>query len=384
MREKYAEPVKLINTPSDLAAAARHLAGQSVIAGDLEADSMFHFKERICLIQMAAPDMIYIIDPLAVTDMSPLKPVLENRDIRKIFHGADYDVRSLYRDFNISIENLFDTELAARFLGYAETGLNAMIKQQFNIELEKKFQKKDWSQRPLPDEMVTYAADDVRYLIALYEHLEQALQAKGRLDWAMEEFAYIAAVRPEPGDGRPLFLRCKGAGRLDSKSLAVLESLLEMRLEKAQQKDRPPFKVMGTAPLIALAQTRPKSMKNLESQNILSRRQVQMYGPDILRAIKAGASVPADQRPHYPRNDRQRPSAATTQKIRQLKRWREKEAKRLAIDPGVFFSNAQINALVEAAPTASDELYAIPALKKWQIREYGDQLIKIINQREKT
>ncbi|MDZ7833132.1 MAG: HRDC domain-containing protein [Desulfobacterales bacterium] len=384
MREKYAEPVKLINTPSDLAAAARHLAGQSVIAGDLEADSMFHFKERICLIQMAAPDMIYIIDPLAVTDMAPLKPVLENRDIRKIFHGADYDVRSLYRDFNISMQNLFDTELAGRFLGYAETGLNAMIKQQFDIELEKKFQKKDWSQRPLPNEMVTYAADDVRYLIALYEHLEQALQAKGRLEWAFEEFAHIAAVRPEPSDGRPLFLRCKGAGRLDPKSLTVLEALLEMRLEKARQKDRPPFKVMGTAPLIALAQARPKSMKNLESQNILSRRQIQMYGPDILRAIKTGGSVPADQRPHYPRNARQRPSAATTQKIRQLKRWREKEAKRLAIDPGVFFSNAQINALVEAVPTASDELDAIPALKKWQIREYGDQLIKIINQREKT
>ena len=382
MPQNYAEPVQLINSRSDLAAAVRHLAGHSVIAGDLEADSMFHFKERICLLQMAAPNIIYIIDPLAISDMSSLKPVLENRNIRKVFHGADYDVRSLYRDFNISMQNLFDTELASRFLGYAETGLNAMIRQEFDIELEKKFQKKDWSQRPLPDEMIIYAGDDVRYLIALHERLEKALQAKGRLEWAMEEFEYIAAVRPEPGEARPLFLRCKGAGRLDPKSLSVLEALLEMRIEKARQKDRPPFKIMGTQALLELAQARPKSMKKLESQNILSRRQIQMYGPDILRAIKAGASVPADQLPNYPRHARPRQSAADLQKIRRMKRWREKEAKRLAIDPGVFFSNAQIKTLVEAAPTTIEGLEAIPDLKKWQIREYGNQLIKAINSRE--
>ena len=382
MQEKHADPVQLINTPSDLAAAARHMGGQSVIAGDLEADSMFHFKERICLIQMAAADIIYIIDPLAVSDMAPLKPVLENPDIQKVFHGADYDVRSLYRDFNISIQNLFDTELASRFLGYAETGLNAMIKQQFGIELEKKFQKKDWSQRPLPEEMITYAGDDVRYLIALHERLERELIEKGRMDWAVEEFQQIAAVRPEPSDHRPLFLRCKGAGRLDPKSLAVLEALLEMRLEKARQKDRPPFKVIGTSALLSLAQTRPKSMKKLAALNTLSRRQIQMYGPDILRAIKTGTSVPADQLPQYPRHARPRQSAAVTQKIRRLKRWREKEAKRLAIDPGVFFSNAQIKTLVEAAPAAVEELEAIPDLKTWQIREYGDQLIEIMALKE--
>ena len=382
MRQKYAEPVQLVNTPSDLAAAARHLAGQSVIAGDLEADSMFHFQERICLIQMAAADAIYIIDPLAVSDMAPLKPVLENRDIRKVFHGADYDVRSLYRDFNISMQNLFDTELASRFLGYAETGLNAMIKQQFDIELEKKFQKKDWSQRPLPEEMITYAGDDARYLIPLHERLERELIEKGRMDWAVEEFTHIAAVRPDPSDGRPLFLRCKGAGRLDPRSLGILEALLEMRLEKARQKDRPPFKVMGTSALLSLAQARPKSMNKLSALNILSRRQIQMHGPDILRAIKTGASVPVDQLPQYPRQVRPRQSAAALQKIRRLKRWREKEAKRLAIDPGVFFSNAQIKTLVEAAPPTIERLEAIPDLKKWQIREYGDQLIKAINSRE--
>lgn len=343
---------------------------------------MFHFKERICLIQIAAPDIIYIIDPLAVSDMEALRPVMENEEIQKVFHGADYDVRCLLRDYGINIHNLFDTELAGRFLGYSETGLNAVINRLFNVKLEKKFQKKDWSQRPLPAEMIRYAADDVRYLIALKSLLEQELTEKGRLAWAIEECRTISEVRPEPADARPLFTRCKGAGRLDPRSLAVLEALLEMRLEKARQKNRPPFKIMGAAALIKLAQTRPKSMKKLQSLNILSRKQINMHGGDILQAVKLGASVPWDQLPAFPRRTRPKHSAEITKKIRRLKQWRDREAGRLAIDPGVFFSNAQITRLVEAAPTSLADLTAINGLKNWQIREYGKKLIDTIKHRE--
>ncbi len=383
MQEERLEPIQLINTASELAAAVCHLNDQAIIAGDLEADSMFHFQERICLLQLAAPDIIYIIDPLAVPDMAPFKPIMENQAIKKVFHGADYDVRSLYRDFNISIHNLFDTELASRFLGYAETGLNAIIKQEFNVELEKKFQKKDWSQRPLPDEMLEYAADDVRYLIALQSRLEEQLGKKGRLAWVIEECENIAAVRPAPADTRPLFTRCKGASRLDPKSLAVLEALLEMRHEKARQKDRPLFKILGTTALIKLSQMRPKSMNALQSLNILSRKQIDMYGRNILQAIKTGNAVPADQLPQYPKHIRPKWSSASIKKTHRLKKWRENEASRLAIDPGVFFSNAQIKALVEKAPADIENLKAINGLKKWQIREYGEKLIEMVNDWEK-
>ena len=382
MQQNQPQPIQLISTQSDLAAAVRHLADQTIIAGDLEADSMFHFQERICLLQMAASDIIYIIDPLALTDMAPLRPVMENPAVLKIFHGADYDVRCLFRDYHISIQNLFDTELASRFLGYTETGLNAVIKQFFNVELEKKFQKKDWSQRPLPNEMITYAGDDVRYLIALHDRLEQELIKSARIEWVLEECDHIAAVRPEPTSDRPLFTKCKGAGRLEPKTLAVLEALLEMRLEKARQKDRPPFKIMGTTTLIKLAQARPKSMKALQSTDTLTRKQINMYGKDILQAVKTGTSVPPGQLPKFPRHARPKHSAEATQKIRRLKRWREKEADKLAIDPGVFFSNAQIKTLVEARPTAIGELETAGGLKKWQIHEYGHKLIDLIQAEE--
>ena len=116
-----------IDTADALKDLVRSLQKEKVIGVDLEADSMYHFREKVCLIQMATGDTNVVIDPLMIEDLSPLKPVFKKPGIRKILHGADYDVRSLYRDFGITINNLFDTELASRFLGYAETGLEEFI-----------------------------------------------------------------------------------------------------------------------------------------------------------------------------------------------------------------------------------------------------------------
>ena len=382
MEQDTAIPLNFIDTGPRLEEAVRHLSRQTIIAADLEADSMFHFNEQVCLIQIASRDRIYIIDPLPITDMAPLKQLMEAAGIRKVFHGADYDVRSLYRDFNINIENLFDTEMASRFLGYAETGLNALIRSHFGLLLEKKFQKKDWSQRPLPEAMITYAADDVRYLIALSERLESELAARGRLEWVLEECEALSGVRPEPATERPLFLRLKGAGRLDPRSLAVLESLLAMRLEKARHKDRPPFKIMGNTTLLKLAQMRPRTMEKLEAANLLSRKQVGMYGKAIVQAIKKGADLPGDQLPHYPRTRRPAQSEAAAKKMRRLKHWRDAEAARLGIDPGVFFSNARIKAIVDQAPDSLEAMAAVDGIKNWQIRHYGEPLIELLQTRE--
>ena len=119
---------KMINTRNELEDFVGIIENEKTVGVDLEADSMYHFKEKVCLIQMAATNINVVIDPLVVKDLSPLKPIFKRGDICKIFHGADYDVRSLYRDFRISIHNLFDTELASRFLGVSETGLEAVLK----------------------------------------------------------------------------------------------------------------------------------------------------------------------------------------------------------------------------------------------------------------
>jgi ribonuclease D len=121
---------------------------EKIIGVDLEADSMFHFQEKVCLIQMASNNTTVVIDPLEISDMSPLKAILENGEIRKVFHGSDYDVRSIYRDYQIEINNLFDTEMASRFLGIPESGLGSVLLKRFGLKVDKSFQKKDWSIRP--------------------------------------------------------------------------------------------------------------------------------------------------------------------------------------------------------------------------------------------
>jgi len=139
---------QFIEIGSELEKIARSFEKEKIIAVDLESDSMYHFKEKVCLIQMATKRNSILIDPLQIRNLSSLKPFFSNQNIKKIFHGADYDIRSLYRDFKIKVNNLFDTELACRFLGIKETGLEAVLKNFFRISLNKKYQKKDWSIRP--------------------------------------------------------------------------------------------------------------------------------------------------------------------------------------------------------------------------------------------
>ena len=198
---------QIIDTASGLEDVALLLKKEKIAAIDLEADSMFHFKEKVCLVQIATKRINVIIDTLQIKDLSLLKPFFANRDTKKIFHGADYDVRSLYRDFRIKINNLFDTQIACMFLGIKETGLDAVLQQRFNIKLNKRFQKKDWSKRPLPDEMIEYAACDVIYLLPLSAILEKELAEKGRLAWVDEECAILSKVRPPALNSSPLYLK---------------------------------------------------------------------------------------------------------------------------------------------------------------------------------
>jgi ribonuclease D len=218
-----------IETLPRLEGAARILGQAKIIGVDLEADSMHHYFEKVCLLQIAMESASYVMDPLALKDLSVLRPVFSDPGIRKIFHGADYDVRSLYRDFGFEVENLFDTQLACKFLGFRENGLEALLRSRFHVELNKKYQRADWSQRPLSPEMVEYAAMDSRYLIPLARMLEKELEEKGRYSWVEEECLFMAKVRFMPPSHASLYLKVKGAFRLDPRSLAVLEALLGFR-----------------------------------------------------------------------------------------------------------------------------------------------------------
>jgi ribonuclease D len=365
----------IIDTLPDLEALAVELEREPLLGIDLEADSMYHFQEKVCLIQLATARRNVIIDTIAVRDLAPLKPVFRHPEIRKVFHGADYDVRSLYRDFEIRINALFDTQLACRFLGFKETGLEAVLKNTFGVSVDKKYQRKDWSQRPLPAGMLAYAASDVRYLLPLAERLEAELAAKDRLAWVKEECRLLSKVRPTAADEGPLFLTCKGAGRLDPRGLAVLENLLMLRRQLACRKDRPPFKVFNPETLLALAAARPETREDLDQARILSATQMERHGREVLAAIQNAMELPASQLPRYPRRKSKTVPAAVSNRIQALRSWRESQARRLKIDPSLICSKATIGALAERRPLKLEELADLEGLKQWQRKAFGKQIL---------
>ena len=371
----------MIDSCSQLAHLVSKIENETTIGVDLEADSMYHFKEKVCLIQLATANVNVVIDPLVIKDLSALKPIFKRHDIQKIFHGADYDVRSLYRDFKININNLFDTELASRFLGVPETGLEAVLKKKFAVTLDKKYQRKDWSRRPLPREMVAYAAEDARYLLPLARDLAAELNDKGRLAWVEEECELLSNVRPNENDTQPLYVSFKGAGKLDPRSLAILEALLQCRREIARKKDRPLFRIIGSQSLLSLAATKPSDLKQLEKAGILSPKQISMYGRQVLAAINSAIKIPSKDLPVYPRRKAPRVPAVAAQRVKFLKKWRDRRAQELSLDPALILTKSLISTLAVQWPQQSSDLSRIREIKQWQIREFGQDILEVLGRR---
>ncbi len=364
-----------IDTAEGVISLARRLEGIRAVAVDLEGDSMHHFRERVCLVQIGASGVQAVIDPLSAPDLSPLRPMFADDGVQKIFHGADYDIRSLYRDFQIEVHNLFDTQVAAMFAGFRETGLDAVAQRLLGVTLDKRFQKKNWSQRPLPREMVAYAAEDVRHLVLLARLLTVRLCEKDRLEWVLEECRLLSGVRPADNDGQPLFLRFRGAGTLDRRRLAVLEELLKYRVEVAGKKDRPLFKVMGNQALFDIAKAAPLDSAELGRTGALSARQFQMYGADLLKAVSRGMRVAEADLPVYPRKRTPRVPAAVPARVLRLKAWRDARAQALDLDPSLVCTRAQMTALAVGNPKSLEDLSRITEIKDWQKTTFGPEIL---------
>jgi ribonuclease D len=374
------EVPQMVSTREQLLMLVDACAGEEVLAFDLEADSLHHYREKVCLMQVATESAAYLIDPLALTDISPLGTLFANRGIRKVFHGADYDIRSMRRDFGLEVNNLFDTMVACQFLGEKEVGLAAVLKKRFGVELDKRYQKADWSRRPLQPGMIEYALADTSLLVALYRQLRKELVEKDRLSWVEEESELISKVSATERNNEPLFRRFKGADKLDYRTLAVLEELLRFRDGRARAADRPPFKIMSNESLLALATKKPAKQQDLGGIPGLSAKLVDRYGNDILRAVGKGMEIPAGKLPSFPKKVRQKPEKQKVELLKRLKTWRDGKAAEVGIAPGLLAANALLEALSEREPAGLEERELMPPLKKWQLSRFGPEIVRIIRE----
>jgi ribonuclease D len=365
----------LIEQPEALASLARRLAGAPRVALDTEAASFHRYVDRVYLVQLSAGSETVLVDPLAVTDLSPVGALLADPKVEKIFHDADYDLRILDRDYGFRARRLWDTRIAAQLAGETAFGLGALLEKYFGIRLSKKLQRADWSQRPLTPEMIEYAAADTAHLPDLRDLLEQRLRERSRLAWAEEEFEQLEEVRwTGPGESKG-HLQLKGARTLRPREAAVLRALWEWRERTAEALDRAPFRVAGNEVLVALARAAPRTPGALAGAPLMPSSIARRYGDELLAAVAAGLAVPEGDLPRPERRPRHRPDPEADARFQRLRELRARRAPEVGLDPGLILPNWAMQEIAKAAPRTPQDLDAIADIRRWQREVVGDRSI---------
>jgi ribonuclease D len=370
-RPRYSGLLIIITSREAVRELSAELGGVSAIGVDTEADSLHAYREKTCLIQISTRDRDYLVDPLAVRDLSPLQLVFADRAVCKVFHAADNDIAALRRDFGFQTAHLFDTMAAARILGLPRVGLADLLRERFAVELDKRLQRYQWSRRPIDPSALEYAAMDSHYLLPLADQLRADLLAAGRLEEAEDEFARLerstAAERQFDPDS---FWRIKGSYSLPPAGRAVLRELNIWRDRQAVARDQPPFRIVSDSVLLAVAAAQPQALDSLRKVAGVPPAIVERYARALLSAVERGlAGTP----PPLPR--RRRPDDAVLERFEALRRWRRAVAAARGVEADVIVSNAALQAIAERQPRSVDELAALGVLGPWKLRAYAGELL---------
>jgi len=367
----------VITDAAQLASLIEQIKSADRVAIDTEADSLHSYREKLCLLQISIPARAstasrtdtglcmaqghesppavcdFMVDPLANTNLEPLRRALEAKEI--VLHGADYDLRMLRRGLNLVTKRIFDTLIAARLLGIREFSLAALVKRYFGLTLLKGSQKANWGQRPLPMRMAEYAINDVHYLLPLAEKLEAELDRCERRDWLQQscqraiELAAVARTRNQHE-----LWRIRGSGAISGRAAAVLRALWQWREKEAERVDRPPFHILRNEDLLnAAAKFASGSVPDFRHFSFRRRQAFREAAQTALRA-------PELEWPVSRRRSGTRPTTETVQRAEELRRRRNKSAEELGLEPSFITPRSTLEAI------AADETRAPALLVPWQ------------------
>ena len=298
-----------LSTQSDLDAFCRRAASARVIAVDTEFLRERTYYPKLCLVQVAAGDEVVAVDPIAIPDLSPLAALLEDPSVTKVFHACTQDVEVILDGMGCACAPIFDTQLAAAFLGMRQqVSYGSLVEAYCGVRLPKAESLTDWSRRPLDPEQLSYAEDDVRYLPGIYDRMMTELVARDRLSWVEPEMAALcdpARVRRDP---REAYLRLKRSGSLTRRQLAVAREVCAWREEAAASRDVPRKWVVSDEVIVEVCKRTPSSVDRLRRV----RGTDQLSGRDatgIVDAVARGLACAPEDCPHVARHVR--PSAET-------------------------------------------------------------------------
>jgi ribonuclease D len=374
------EAIDLITQTGDLDAMQRRLAGVETLAVDTESNSLYAYQERVCLIQFSVIEEDFLVDPLALGDLSALGPVFADPRIEKVFHAAEYDLICLRRDFGFEVQNLFDTMLAARILGRNEIGLGSLLEAEFGIKLDKRYQRANWGQRPLPEHLLDYARLDTHHLIPLRDRLRAELAARELEQLAKEDFRRMALTslngsEPMTNGDRPVDCwRISGSHDLSPRQAAILLELCRYRDELARQLDRPLFKVMTDQTLMAIASQPPTSLEELRKLPGMSGGQVRRYGQKLLSCVERGSKA-APVHPPRP----QRPDPRFSERLDALRDWRKSAAVQMGVPSDVVLPRDLMQDLACKNPRSQQELEQVMKSTPWRLEHFGSQILKALS-----
>ena len=374
MNSTQLKPPTLVADADSLRSMVKSLTPQPLVAVDTESNSMYAYRERVCLIQFSIPEIDFLVDPLAFPGLSELGPLFSDPKIEKIFHGAEYDIMCLKRDFGFTFHNLFDTRIASRTLGRKRSGLRDLIAAEFEVEIDKRYQRSNWGKRPLPDKWLDYARLDTYYLIPLRHRLYSALQEAGRLEEALEASEYITRIQPHENGFDPNgFWRIRNARDLSPRQLALLRRLYILRDSQARRMDRPAFKVMGDRTLHDLAAAAPDRIKNLNDIHGMTAGQIRRFGEGILEALRLGQEDPL---PHRPRGNHTDDEVLA--RYEALHEWRKRTARSHKVDSDIILPREILMDIAKSAPRSLKALHSVMSPLTWRANRYGEMILRVL------
>jgi ribonuclease D len=374
MNPSTLSPPKLIQEESTFQGLVDTLSSQPRLAVDTESNSLHAYRERVCLIQFSIPGSDFLIDPLSIPDISRLDTLFASPKIEKVFHGAEYDVMCLKRDFGFNFTNLFDTRVAIRTLGKKRSGLRDVLAEEFDVQISKRYQRANWGKRPLPPELLDYARLDTHYLLPLRDHLAKALHAVGRWEEAREACEHLANIDAhENGFDPEGYWRISNASTLTPRQIAILRELYLYRDEQARRLDRPPFKVLGDKTLLAVAETSPKGPKALQNTPGMTPSQIRRHGNEILAAVKRGRQAAIPRRPGHKSMDE-----IVRARYETLRAWRKRVARERKVESDIILPREVLFDIAQSAPHDAKTLQKVMAPLDWRFKTYGQDILRVL------
>jgi ribonuclease D len=363
--------IQYIDTPAGLEAFCKQISTADWIALDTEFLREKTYYPKLCLLQIATPDTVACIDPIALDDLSPILEIIFDEGIIKVMHSGRQDMEIFFNIHGRPPSPVFDTQIAALLLGYADQiGYANLVREMLGIELDKLHTRADWSLRPLSAEQLQYAADDVVYLADIYRKMTAQLTAMGRLAWLSEDFERLASPDLYGNPPAHAWLKVKGGNRLKGDSLAVLQALANWRETTAQRKDRPKGWILRDDALIDIARHRPASVEALGKIRGLSEGLVRNSGKVLVELVSEAAN--SQPVPFPDSGKRIKPTADQNALVDVMMALVRMSGEQNDLNPAVLASRKQLEQLVRGETD-------INVMQGWRKKFVGEQLSRFLD-----